>query len=273
MIPMTTAATTATAGSPDYHHIHYAVEGSIAYVTMNRPERRNALSLAHMEELIACFAAIGQNREVAVAILRGAGVAYCAGHDLSEMVGRDAAFYRRLFDVCTALMETLQSIPQPVIAQVQGVATAAGCQLVATCDLAVAAEDARFATPGVKIGLFCSTPMVALSRAVGRKRALEMLLTGEALSAREAQAAGLVNRVVPASDLAAETMSLAERIAASSPYVVGLGKQAFYNQLEMPQPLAYAYAKEVMSLNATASDAQEGMGAFLEKRQPRWSGQ
>jgi enoyl-CoA hydratase/carnithine racemase len=260
-----------TAETHTYHTLLCAVEESIACVTMNRPERRNALSLEHMEELIACFAAIGRSREVAVVILRGTGPAFCAGHDLREMVGREAAFYRRLFEVCTELMETIQFIPQPVIAQVHGMATAAGCQLVATCDLAVAAETARFATPGVKIGLFCSTPMVALSRAVGRKKALEMLLTGEPITAQEAQAAGLVNKVVPAADLEAATHALAASITASSSYVVGIGKRAFYHQLEMSQPLAYAYAREVMSLNATAADAQEGMGAFLEKRQPRWS--
>jgi enoyl-CoA hydratase/carnithine racemase len=262
MIPVETHA---------YHTLLFAVEESVAYVTMNRPERRNALSLEHMEELIACFTAIGRSREVAVAVLRGKGPAFCAGHDLSEMMHRDAAFYQHLFDVCTELMETIQSIPQPVIAQVHGMATAAGCQLVATCDLAVAAEEARFATPGVKIGLFCSTPMVALSRAVGRKKALQMLLTGEQLTACEAQTAGLVNEVVPAANLEAATRALAAKIATSSSYVVGIGKRAFYHQLEMPQPLAYAYTKEVMALNATAADAQEGMGAFLEKRQPRWS--
>jgi enoyl-CoA hydratase/carnithine racemase len=262
MIPVETHA---------YQTLLFAVEEPVAYVTMNRPERRNALSLEHMEELIACFTAIGRSREVAVAVLRGKGPAFCAGHDLSEMMHRDAAFYQHLFDVCTELMETIQSIPQPVIAQVHGMATAAGCQLVATCDLAVAAEEARFATPGVKIGLFCSTPMVALSRAVGRKKALQMLLTGEQLTACEAQTAGLVNEVVPAANLEAATRALAAKIATSSSYVVGIGKRAFYHQLEMPQPLAYAYTKEVMALNATAADAQEGMGAFLEKRQPRWS--
>src|SRR2546423_5293829 len=172
-----------TAETHTYHTLLCAVEESMAYVTMNRPERRNALSLEHMEELIACFTAIGRRREVAVAILRGNGPVFCAGHDLREMMDRDVAFYQRLFDVCTELMETLPSIPQPVIAQVHGMATAAGCQLVATCDLAVAAAEARFATPGVRIGLFCSTPMVALSRAVGARRAMEMLLTGEAISA------------------------------------------------------------------------------------------
>src|SRR5436190_11120508 len=190
-----------TAETHTYHTLLFAVEEPVAYVTMNRPERRNALSLEHMEELIACFTAIGRSREVGVAILRGNGPAFCAGHDLREMMDRDAAFYQHLFDVCTELMETIQSIPQPVIAQVHGMATAAGCQLVATCDLAVAAEDARFATPGVKIGLFCSTPMVALSRVVGRKKALEMLLTGDFVDAATAASWGLVNRVVAADAL------------------------------------------------------------------------
>jgi enoyl-CoA hydratase/carnithine racemase len=255
-----------------YEHIRYEIDGVIATITMNRPERRNALSLAHMEELKGCLEVIGQDEGVAVVILAGAGPAFCAGHDLKELVGQDARTSRHIFEVCARLMETIQSIPQPVIARVQGVATAAGCQLVATCDLAVAAEDARFATPGVKIGLFCSTPMVALSRAVGRKRAMEMLLTGELISASEAVAAGLVNSVVPAAHLETATRALAEKIAAASPLVVGIGKQAFYRQLEMPQHQAYDYAMEVMSFNATFADAQEGICAFLEKRRPEWKG-
>lgn len=256
-----------------YRNILFETEESIAYVTMNRPERRNALSLEHMSELIDVFKAIGRAGDAAVVILRGNGPVFSSGHDLGEMIGRTPAFYRHLFEVCTELMETIQAIPQPVIAQVHGLATAAGCQLVATCDLAVAAEEARFATPGVKIGLFCSTPMVAVSRAMGRKKAMEMLLTGEPMPAHEALAAGLVNKVVPAAALTDETKALAAKIAASSSFVVGIGKQAFYRQLDMPQPLAYDYTKEIMSLNATAADAQEGMGAFLEKRQPRWSGE
>jgi len=255
-----------------YHNILVEQAGTIVYVTMNRPERRNALSLAHMHELIDCLTAIGQDREAAVVILRGSGSAFCAGHDLSEMVGQTSEFYQHEFAVCTELMELIQAIPQPVIAQVHGVATAAGCQLVATCDLAVAAEEARFATPGVKIGLFCSTPMVALSRVVGRKKAMEMLLTGELIGAREALAEGLVNRVVPAAELAAATRALAEQIAAASPLVVGLGKQAFYRQLDLPMHEAYLYASEVMTANAALEDAQEGMGAFLEKRRPEWRG-
>ncbi|HZS86098.1 MAG TPA: enoyl-CoA hydratase [Chloroflexota bacterium] len=261
-----------TSTLPALRNVIFEPREPIATITMNRPERRNALSLEHMQELIDCFTSIGENREIAVVILRGQGPAFCAGHDLSEMIGRDPAFYRHVFEVCTELMETVQAIPQPVIAQVHGIATAAGCQLVATCDLVVAADDARFATPGVKIGLFCSTPMVALSRAVGQKKAMEMLLTGEPISAPEALAAGLVNRIVPASQLEGETQALAEKIAAASPLVVGIGKRAFYRQLEMPQPQAYAYAKEVMSLNATMADAQEGMSAFLDKRPPTWSG-
>lgn len=253
-----------------YQHILVETGGPIARVTMNRPEKRNALSLEHMRELIDGFKALGRAGEASVVILRGNGPAFCAGHDLSEMLDQTPRFYRDLFDVCTELMETLQAIPQPVIAQVHGVATAAGCQLVATCDLAVASEQARFATPGVKIGLFCSTPMVALSRAVGRKKAMEMLLTGELISAQEALAAGLVNRVVATEALAAETEALAEKIAAFSPLVLGIGKQAFYRQMEMPQGQAYDYTREVMSFNATFADAQEGMAAFLQKRQPEW---
>src|SRR5215217_5080493 len=253
-----------------YEHILFEQDGAVAYVTMNRPKKRNALSLEHMGELISRFEEIGKRADTSVVILRGEGPAYCAGHDLSEMVGRDPEFYRRLFDVCCELMETIQSLPQPVIAQVHATATAAGCQLAATCDLVVASDDARFATPGVRIGLFCSTPMVALSRAVGQKKAMEMLLTGEFISAEEALAEGLVNKVVPVEELEAETHALAEKIAEASPLVVGVGKGAFYRQLQMPTEQAYSYTKEVMSFNATFADAQEGICAFLEKRKPEW---
>jgi enoyl-CoA hydratase/carnithine racemase len=255
-----------------YEHILVEPAGPIARITMNRPDKRNALSLAHMQELTECFKAIGEAREVQVVVLSGNGPAFCAGHDLSEMIGRDPEAYRHIFDVCCELMETVQSIPQPVIAQVHATATAAGCQLVATCDLVVASEEARFATPGVRIGLFCSTPMVALSRAVGQKKAMEMLLTGDFISAEEALAEGLVNRAVPAEELEAQTRKLAEKICEASPLVVGVGKQAFYRQVEMPVEQAYAYTKEVMSFNASFADAQEGMGAFLEKRKPEWKG-
>jgi enoyl-CoA hydratase/carnithine racemase len=247
-------------------------EGATAVVTLNRPERRNALSLQMLQELTRCFRGIGEDAEARAVILRANGAAFSAGHDIAEMSGRDGAFYRELFEACTVLMETVQSIPQPVIAQVHATATAAGCQLVASCDLAVAATEARFATPGVKIGLFCSTPMVALSRAVGARRAMEMLLTGEPISAEEALAAGLVNRVVPSAELASATRALAAKIATSSPFVVAIGKAAFYRQQQMPQPLAYDYAQDVMAMNARAADAQEGFQAFLQKRPPKWCG-
>lgn len=255
-----------------YADLTLDVDGQVAVLTLNRPTKRNALSLHLMEEVLAALDEVGSKAGVGALVVRGAGPAFCAGHDLAEMTGRDVPTYRRLFDTCTRMMNALQALPQPVIAQVHGIATAAGCQLVATCDLAVAEEGARFATPGVKIGLFCSTPMVPLSRAVGRKKALEMLLTGEALDAREALAFGLVNKVVPTASLAEETLALARRVASASPLVLGLGKQAFYAQIDQPQPQAYAYAKEVMSLNAVAADAQEGIGAFLEKRKPEWKG-
>ncbi|PDW00789.1 enoyl-CoA hydratase [Candidatus Chloroploca asiatica] len=260
-----------TSPVPTYQHILLTVEDRIAIATMNRPARRNALSLEHMEELIDAFRTLGRRGDIGVIILRGAGPAFCAGHDLNEMTGRSPEFYRHIFDTCTILMETIQAIPQPVIAQIHGIATAAGCQLAATCDLVVAADDARFATPGVKIGLFCSTPMVALSRAVPAKLALEMLLTGDPISASEAHQFGLVNRVVPVADLETTTLALAQKIASASSAVIGIGKQAFYRQINMPQHQAYGYAKEVMSFNATFADAQEGICAFLEKRPPQWS--
>ncbi|MDQ3568423.1 MAG: enoyl-CoA hydratase [Actinomycetota bacterium] len=255
-----------------YEHVLFERDGKIARITMNRPEKRNALSLAHMQELIGRLRSIGEEKEASVIILGGNGPAFCAGHDLSEMVGRDPGFYRHIFDVCCELMETIQAIPQPVIAKVHGVATAAGCQLAAACDLVVAAEEARFATPGVRIGLFCSTPMVALSRAVGQKKSMEMLLTGEFISAEEALTEGLVNRLVAADALEEQTTALAQKIAEASPIVVGIGKQAFYRQLDMPTEQAYAYTKEVMSFNASFADAQEGICAFLEKRKPEWKG-
>ncbi len=256
----------------DYQNLLFEVEGQTAVVTLNRPKRRNALSLELMTELIRCLDAVGSDGAVRAVILAAAGPVFSSGHDLSEMVGRTIIEYRRLFDVCTELMTKVQSIPQPVIAEVQGLATAAGCQLVATCDLAVAAEEASFATPGVRIGLFCTTPMVALTRAVGRKRALEMLLTGRRVDARTAEEWGLVNRVVPAAELRAAALQLASEVAAASSFTVALGKQAFYAQIDLDQPKAYAYAKEVMSMNALAHDAQEGISAFLDKRPACWAG-
>jgi enoyl-CoA hydratase/carnithine racemase len=244
--------------------------GPVVRLTLNRPEKRNALSLELMEELIAILHRLSEDTEVRVIVIDAVGPAFCGGHDLSEMIGRDAFFYRRLFDVCTELMETIHRLPQPVIAKVEGMATAAGCQLVAACDLAVAARGARFATPGVKIGLFCSTPMVPLSRAIGRKRALEMLLTGQPITPETARDWGLVNRVVPAEALEDELGAIVDAIVASSPVTVGLGKEAFYAQIELDEHRAYDLTKTVMAMNAHADDAQEGMCAFLEKRPATW---
>jgi enoyl-CoA hydratase/carnithine racemase len=255
-----------------FDSLKYEVADSFAVITLNRPKRRNALSLGLMRELIACLGEVASTPAIPAVILAAEGPAFCSGHDLSEMIGRTVNDYRQLFDVCTELMTRVQSIPQPVIAQVQGIATAAGCQLAATCDLVVASDKAAFATPGVRIGLFCTTPMVALTRAVGRKRAMEMLLTGRQINAAMAAEWGLVNRVVAADELEAATRQLAREIAASSSFTIGLGKQAFYSQIDLDQPKAYAYAKEVMSMNALAADAQEGMSAFLEKREACWVG-
>jgi enoyl-CoA hydratase/carnithine racemase len=255
-----------------YQHLQLSSEGQLAIITLNRPDRRNALSLDLMLELIDCLDEIGSNTNIRAVVLGAAGKVFSSGHDLSEMVGRTVNDYRRIFDVCTELMAKIQSIPQPVIAQVQGIATAAGCQLVATCDLAIASEQAQFATPGVKIGLFCTTPMVALSRAVGRKRAMEMLLTGKLVDATNAAEWGLVNRVVAADQLESETRRLACQIAEASGFTVALGKQAYYTQIDLDQPKAYAYAKEVMTMNSLAHDAQEGISAFLEKRGACWTG-
>jgi len=253
-----------------YSSILVEAGGSVATVTLNRAQKRNALSLEDMRELIAAFEAIGADRTVKAVILRGVGPVFSAGHDLREMLRRGVQEYRTTFDVCVRLMETIQAIPQPVIAEVAGIATAAGCQLVATCDLAVASSAAKFATPGVKIGLFCTTPMVALTRAIGRKRAMEMLLTGEFVDASTAAEWGLVNRVVAPDELEAAVRALAEQIASAATFVVGLGKAAFYAQIDLDQRKAYAYAKEVMSMNALADDAQEGMEAFVTKRAAAW---
>jgi enoyl-CoA hydratase/carnithine racemase len=249
------------------------IDPPTARITLNRPEKRNALSLALMEELIAAFESASAGPSVRTIVLAASGPAFSAGHDLSELVGRDVAFYQQVFDVCTDLMERIHRLPQPVIARVQGMATAAGCQLVAACDLAVADEAATFATPGVKIGLFCSTPMVPLSRAIGRKRSLEMLLTGRPIDASTALDWGLVNRVVASDELDAAVADLAEAIAASSPLTVSIGKEAFYRQIERDEHGAYELTKSVMATNSLAGDAQEGICAFLEKRAPVWRGE
>ena len=244
--------------------------GAIAYLTLNRPEKRNALSLSLMRELQSALRAVGDDRDVQVVVLGAKGPVFSSGHDLSELLDRDLETYRTIFETCVTMMETIQSIPQPVIAAVQGPASAAGCQLVATCDLAIASDLAWFATPGVKIGLFCSTPMVAISRTIGRKRMMEMLLTGDPVPALEALAAGLINKVVPGEHLGAAVAELAGKIAALSPTVTGIGKSAFYKQIDMPVHEAYAYTAKVMAQNALAAAAHEGISAFLEKRAPRW---
>jgi enoyl-CoA hydratase/carnithine racemase len=243
--------------------------GPVAILTLARPERRNALSLALIRKLRAALLDLGDAR---VAILAAEGRVFCSGHDLSEMVGLDQPGYEEVFAECTQLMETIQRVDQPVIAEVQGLATAAGCQLALSCDLVVCSREAGFATPGVKIGLFCTTPMVALTRAVGRKRAMEMLLTGRVVGAGEAAEWGLVNRVSDAVSLRASTLELAAQIASASPYTVALGKQAFYAQVELGQPAAYGFARDAMTRNALAEDAREGISAFFGKRQPRWRG-
>ena len=246
--------------------------GPAARIVLNRPERRNALSLELIEELTTALREISAEDGVRAIVIEGAGPAFSAGHDLSEMVGREEGFLAELFERCAVMMQTIHDLPQPVIAKVHGIATAAGCQLVAACDLAVAADGTRFATPGVKIGLFCSTPMVPVSRAVGRKRAMEMLLTGEPIDARTALDWGLVNRVVPADELEGAVAQLLDAIARSSAYTVATGKRAFYGQIDRPEADAYEHCTGVMVENAVAPDAQEGMTAFLEKRTPVWRG-
>jgi enoyl-CoA hydratase/carnithine racemase len=250
-----------------------AMDGAAARITLNRPDKRNALSLDLMEELVAALREASAQAATRAIVIEGAGPAFSAGHDLSEMIGRDEAFYRELFGVCTVLMETIPELPQPVIAKVHGIATAAGCQLVAASDLAIAAEGTRFATPGVKIGLFCSTPMVPVSRAIGRKRAMQLLLTGEPIDAATALDWGLINRVVPVAELEPAVLELAGAITRSSAYTVATGKRAFYAQVDQTEHQAYEQCKVVMADNALAADAQEGMSAFLQKRTPIWRGE
>ena len=248
------------------------IDGPVATLTLGRPDQRNALSSPLMRELLAAFGELRERTDVHAVILGGEGPAFCAGHDLAELRELDESGYRAVFALCGEMMMALHELPQPVIARVHGIATAAGCQLVAACDLAIASSAARFATPGVKIGLFCSTPMVEVSRAVGRKRALEMLLTGTPVDARTAADWGLVNRVVAPEELDAATHELARHIAAASGKTIARGKRAFYEQLDAGLPGAYELCAEVMTQNALDADAQEGMSAFLEKREPVWSG-
>jgi len=244
----------------------------IATLMLDRPDKRNALSLALMQQLTCTLGEIGKRSDVAAVILGANGSVFSSGHDLTELVDRSAREYQEIFDQCVEMMSTIQRIPQPVIAMVRGVATAAGCQLVATCDLAFADEGASFGTPGVRIGLFCSTPMVAVSRAIGRKRALQLLLTGERIDARTAAEWGLINAAVPATELEEHTRRVAKRIVSASPLIVGVGKRAFYAQIEMDQHEAYDHTRDVMTMNALMADAHEGITAFLDKREPRWAG-
>jgi enoyl-CoA hydratase/carnithine racemase len=254
---------------------HLLVEDALpaVLITLNRAQQRNALSTPLMQELTEVLERQSARPEVRAIVLRASGPAFSAGHDLKELLDRSLEEERAIFGACTRMMQTIQQIPQPVIAAVQGIATAAGCQLVATCDLAVASEKATFATPGVKIGLFCSTPMVAVSRNIGRKRALEMLLTGKPIDAHTAAEWGLVNRVVPPGDLDQAALELAHQVASASPLTLRIGKQAFYRQIDVGQDQAYELMSETMSENAMTCDAQEGMSAFLEKRTPTWRGE
>lgn len=251
-------------------------DGEIAVLVLNRPQPRNSLSEALLKALSAALSEIKDDSSVRAVVLAANGPAFCAGHDLKELTARrsDAdggnAYFRHIMTTCSAMMQQIVRLPQPVIAAVHGVASAAGCQLVASCDLAIASDAARFATPGVDIGLFCSTPMVALSRNVSRKHAMEMLLTGDMVAAQRAAEIGLVNRVVPAGEERAEAVRLARQIASKSSYTLKVGKEAFYRQLELPLDRAYAYASEVMTENMMARDAEEGICAFIEKREPTW---
>ena len=250
---------------------------AVAYLTMNAPERLNALSDEMLAALQYQFEALRDTASVRAVVLAGAGKAFCAGHDLKQMTaGRQApdggkAYFRDLFDRCATMMQTIQSLPQPVIASVHGIATAAGCQLVASCDMAVAAHGTRFGVNGVNIGLFCSTPMVALSRNIGRKKAFELLTTGRFLSCGEAEALGLINTTAPADQLDDTTRALAETVAGKLGAAVKIGKEAFYTQLQMPLDQAYAYTGDVMVENMLFRDTEEGISAFLEKRDPNWA--
>ena len=254
------------------------VRGSIGVLTLNRPAARNSLSEALIAELHAALKDYAEDKTIRAVVIAANGVAFSAGHDLKELIAHrdDAdqgrAYFARLMTACSSMMQAIVHLPKPVVAAVQGIATAAGCQLVATCDLAVASEAASFATPGVDIGLFCSTPMVALSRNVPRKQAMEMLLTGEPVPAAEARNIGLVNRVVPVGTEREAAIALAQKVALKSAYTVKLGKEAFYRQIEMGLADAYRYAAEVMTENMMARDAEEGIGAFIEKREPNFVG-
>lgn len=253
----------------EFHHVRVEVDGDVATITLSRPEKRNALSAAMMADLRAAFEAVGASRALGV-VLAADGPVFSAGHHFADMAGASLSETRRLFLACTDMMNTIQAIPQPVCAKVHALATAAGCQLVASCDLAVAADTAAFALPGGKGGLFCHTPLVAVARNVGRKRALELALTGDPIDAQTAAEWGLVNRVVPAAELDQAVDDLMRRVVRGSAMSKALGKHGFYAQIDMDQPKAYDYAVELMSAAAVTADAQEGIAAFLEKRRPHF---
>ena len=248
-------------------------DGPVGWLTLNRPDSRNALSLEVMNDILGKLKAIEADQNIHVVVIRGKGPAFCAGHNLKDMVGPDLDIqhFHTLFSVCAKMMQTLHKLPQPVIAQVHGIATAAGCQLVAACDLAIAETGAQFATPGAKIGLFCTTPAVPLVRVIGRRRAMEMLLTGRFISAEEAEMFGLVNKVVSLDKLFQETKNLAMEMARYSRYTLAFGKQTFYSQVDLTEPSAYEFATHAIAMNCLDIDAQEGMKAFLEKRAPVWN--
>ncbi len=253
-----------------FEEVLYTTKDSLAILTLNNPKKINALSERMIGEIMTVLQMVSEDESIKVVIIQAAGKHFCAGHYLKEMVGRGVKDYKRIFDRCTQMMQMIHDLPQPVIAQVQGIATAAGCQLVAWCDLAIASEDAQFATPGVKIGLFCTTPMVAITRAIGRKAAMEMLLTGRFFSAAEAKELGLVNRVVAPERLATETENLANQIAEASRFVLAIGKQGFYAQVDQTDNNAMHYAKHTITMNLEAVDAQNGIKAFLNKEEPLW---
>jgi enoyl-CoA hydratase/carnithine racemase len=273
-LPMTSQ--TARARAPQPPILLREMIGSVAVLTLNRPEARNSLSEGLIAELDAALRKFQDDASVRAVVIAANGKAFSAGHDMKELTARRAdtdggrAYFAGIMTACSTMMQAIVHLPKPVVAAVQGVATAAGCQLVASCDLAVASEDATFATPGVDIGLFCSTPMVALSRNVPRKQAMEMLLTGEPISATTARDIGLINRVVAAGTQRKEAIALAQKVALKSAYTIKIGKTAFYRQAEMSLAGAYRYAAEVMTENMMARDAEEGIGAFLEKREPKW---
>jgi enoyl-CoA hydratase/carnithine racemase len=244
----------------------------IGWITLNAPKQRNALSLELMNEMQKKLDSLKKDEDLRVIVIKGNGPAFCTGHNIKELVGEkyDLTYFKKIFTVCSHLMQTLHEMPQPVIAQVHGIAMAAGCQLVASCDLAIADTNTSFSTPGVNIGLFCSTPMVPLSRVIGRRRALEMLFTGRLISAKEAEKFGLINKVVKPEKLSAETKKLAKEIATYTRNTLEIGKKAFYRQIDMDEKSAYKLATDVISKNCLDEDAQEGMSAFLEKRKPKW---